>query len=124
MNNYKDKVKELADRKRVRLLDVCNATGINPTHLSRLNQKEPLFITMVRLADYFNVPLDYFADRGQVAIADNNSQAINVKGANNYVSGNELDQGIKKFIRKLNTLEKAELYIYLNGKYGEKVNDR
>ena len=59
-----EKVKDLCRKSGVTIAQALRDCGIpEPTYYSSVYRDRPMqFETIVKLADYFNVPLDYFRD--------------------------------------------------------------
>jgi len=60
-----DRIKELADKKRVSLRQVAFDLGLGETYLYQLRKKTPNGANLEKLADYFNVSVDYLLGRGE-----------------------------------------------------------
>ncbi|MCV5953401.1 MULTISPECIES: helix-turn-helix domain-containing protein [Lactococcus] len=58
-----DRIKELADKKRVSLRQVAFDLGLGETYLYQLRKKTPNGANLEKLADYFNVSVDYLLGR-------------------------------------------------------------
>ena len=61
-----DRIKELADKKRVSLRQVAFDLGLGETYLYQLRKKTPNGANLEKLADYFNVSVDYLLGREEV----------------------------------------------------------
>ncbi|EKF52249.1 helix-turn-helix domain-containing protein [Lactococcus garvieae] len=60
-----DRIKELADKKRVSLRQVAFDLGLGETYLYQLRKKTPNGANLEKLADYFNVSVDYLLGRSE-----------------------------------------------------------
>ncbi|WP_270245148.1 helix-turn-helix domain-containing protein [Lactococcus lactis] len=60
-----DRIKELADKKRVSLRQVAFDLGLGETYLYQLRKKTPNGANLEKLADYFNVSVDYLLGRDE-----------------------------------------------------------
>ncbi|MFK4863340.1 helix-turn-helix domain-containing protein [Lactococcus petauri] len=58
-----DRIKELADKKKVSLRQVAFDLGLGETYLYQLRKKTPNGANLEKLADYFNVSVDYLLGR-------------------------------------------------------------
>ncbi|MCT3056474.1 helix-turn-helix domain-containing protein [Leuconostoc citreum] len=60
-----NRLQELRKEKKLTMVDVYFATGIKMTTLSRYenNKREPKISYLIKLADYFNVSIDYLVGR-------------------------------------------------------------
>ena len=64
----KVKLRELREQKGVTQKEVANAVGCTPTVYSRYEreEREPDIDTLCRLANYFEVSLDYLVEREKI----------------------------------------------------------
>ena len=60
-----EKIKKLREEKNISQQELAEKTGIAQTTISKYekNISSPDFKKMIKIADYFRVSLDYFADR-------------------------------------------------------------
>lgn len=59
----------LREKRGVSLRDVSNATGIAYHIICRIEQgRDPMWSTVSKLADYFNVTSDYLMDRNSIKV--------------------------------------------------------
>lgn len=76
------KLKELRERKKISQSELSKQIGIEYQNYNKyeLNKNEPNIKTLIKLADYFNVSLDYLCDRqwnNQIGyIPDNKKEVI------------------------------------------------
>ena len=63
-----DRIKELADKKRVSLRQVAFDLGLGETYLYQLRKKPPNGANLEKLADYFNVSVDYLLGREEMPV--------------------------------------------------------
>lgn len=72
-----DRIKELADKKRVSLRQVAFDLGLGETYLYQLRKKTPNGANLEKLADYFNVSVDYLLGRSNFEQYDGVNKAVN-----------------------------------------------
>lgn len=64
MNMY-EKIQDLCDKKRIKIAQLCRDTGIPKSTISELKQGRTKRLStqnLMKVAQYFNVSLDYFDD--------------------------------------------------------------
>ena len=57
-----EKIERLLQQKKITAYTLCKETGISTAALSgyKHGRMKPSFETLKKIADYFNVPIDYF----------------------------------------------------------------
>lgn len=69
----KNRIKDLREDMDLRQIDVANATGIDQKTLSNYETEKtnPDSYTLIKLADFFNVSIDYLVGRSDINIRSN-----------------------------------------------------
>lgn len=72
------KIKQLRQEKNNTQRDIANLTGYRQTLVSKWenNEREPDITTLIRLAEYFNVSIDYLVGREEVKEKNNILESI------------------------------------------------
>lgn len=73
-----NRLRELRENASLRQIDVANATGIDQKTLSNYEtgKTNPDSYALIRLADFFNVSIDYIVGRRDEKLSDTDKQAI------------------------------------------------
>ncbi len=73
-----NRIRELREHKGLRQIDVAQATGIDQKTLSNYETEKtnPDSYALIRLADFFNVSIDYLVGRSDSTIAEDDRQEI------------------------------------------------
>ena len=73
-----NRIRELREHKGLRQIDVAQATGIDQKTLSNYETEKtnPDSYALIRLADFFNVSIDYLVGRSNSTIAEDDRQEI------------------------------------------------
>ena len=97
-------LKELRKQDNLTQIEISNILGINNKTYCRyeLGQNEPDIATLIKIADYFNVTLDYLCER------NNNSKYI-------YNDLSNIERDIINAMLKLNDKNLSRLYGYVFG---------
>lgn len=93
-----DRIKELADNKKVTFAEIERATGISNGQIRRWTETSPKTETLQKVADYFGVSLDYLAGRTNNPIINNGNDDILVAAhIIDGLSDDELEE-VKRYI--------------------------
>ena len=60
-----DRIKELADNRRKTISEIENDIGFSDNYIYSLKRKKPTSANLEKLADYFNVSVDYLLGRSE-----------------------------------------------------------
>lgn len=99
--NLRDKIKELANQKKVSVAELERTLGFGNGSISKWNKQSPSTEKLKKVADYFNVSTDYLLGRTKKQTESRQqtiSEAIDTAMAND---GKELDQHDKDVIKSL-----------------------
>lgn len=74
----KNRLRELRENRQLHQTDVANATGINQKTLSNYENgvTDPNSYALIKLADFFNVSIDYLVGRTDTPFRDNSHNII------------------------------------------------
>lgn len=94
-----DRIKELADNKKVTFAEIERTTGISNGQIRRWTETSPKTETLQKVADYFGVSLDYLAGRTNNPIINNNGNDDILVAAHiiDGLSDDELEE-VKRYI--------------------------
>ncbi|WP_416037602.1 helix-turn-helix domain-containing protein [Lactococcus formosensis] len=95
-----DRIKELADNRRKTISEIENDIGFSDNYIYSLKRKKPTSANLEKLADYFNVSVDYLLGRGEGATIVKFSDDLenSIENAENY-SGKPLSDTDKQILR-------------------------
>lgn len=96
----KIRIKELREQKKISQKKLCDDLGYNPTTYNNyeLLKNEPNIETLVKLADYYNVSIDYLVGRDT---------------SNDVGYLNEMETYLMKMFRELNSQSQAKVVGYI-----------
>ena len=68
MSNFGEKLKALREEKKISQSELANTFNLSQSTIAyyEANKKQPNFKTIIQLADYFNVTIDYLLDRTDI----------------------------------------------------------
>jgi len=102
------KLKELRKNKKMTQTDVAHYLNIAQTTYTgyETGKYEPTIATLIKLADLFDVTIDYLV------------------GVSNKFIGNELDQELLSYTNQLNDLEKAKVIGYAKSRVEQQKENK
>lgn len=110
------RIKELREKKRIMQKDMAKSIGVGVSTLSQYEtgKREPDYATLVKIAQYFNVSVDYLLNQDEKKSSAGTEDNINMDYKKFYDKIKKLSpEGMKKaeeYLEMLKTLE------YLEGK--------
>ena len=87
MKKYKNRIRDLREDRDLRQTDVSKATGIDQKTLSNYEtgKTSPDSYALIRLADFFDVSIDYLVGRTEIDIKSKEDLTSRLEGMKNMI---------------------------------------